>query len=1521
VDSNQCNACYIGANPLPPVSQPTVPIGGGTLPKPDEYSVDFTIYDTCKNSIRCDRDLDIFVQRKDATPLNCDVAVKINVYESANASNLPDRHFPIVVKAGLTYGNLTLRSADAWGSIRVEIAGLNTSHCSSQSVIQLPSPSGNCTSDSLYRNKIRRIIPYANGDGIAFSGTSNVSSPDLQQELAELVQSRADAILDELSTTATCAITPSALNNLRSSLVPLLTETVTINNPFGNSTNGSLSFQDIFTQQIGAITGVDCSPYLVSMFYPLNYQPSLQTREIIQTDNTICTRINALIQASGIPATDYLGLHNYFKAKFTSSYTLTDQQLTDLIQSCNSCSPARYLEKPMKLPIFFESDRVTLSKSAFQQLVNEFHALHQITSGNLSVESQKDNYALAFTNYINYKTGFSLGYSDYVAFANDPLAQELINRYVTPETDELLSSCVADLFLNATASAAFTHKRYIDSIRLAFRNTYLSTCTLLNPVVQLASILYEYHYTLYYYDQSGNLVKTVPPQGVSVTGTPVNYPQHSLVTTYEYNSFNQVTRQTTPDAGTSQFWYDVLGRLVASQNAEQKSPLNGGSSGRYSYTFYDALGRIIEVGETVNQAGFELPEITDAIAKNPIQLKDWQTRGLKTQITQTFYDAPALGIVPHTDILVLQGWANNRKRVVSTITRNSFADARYQTGTHYLYDISGNVRTLWQEVESLRELQAVTGEKDGNGIKRIDYDYDLVSGKVNQVTYQKNKSDQFLYRYQYDAENRLTQATTSTDGLTWKTQAAYQYYLHGPLSRVELGEQIQATDYAYTLQGWMKYINGPILHPEADMGNDGTDKHLTNFYFGRDVMAFGIQYYSGDYSPILNTPGNRFTNNFQLNNLPTGQPLYNGNISATLLGLKGLNNNTTTGYTYQYDQLNRLLNTRQHSFGVASGGFRGSWTQTNAGVTDNYAETFRYDANGNILQLNRNGHSQQAGGVAMDRLTYTYRSGTNQLWSVQDAVASNAYTGDIDNQGGSNYSYDRIGNLIGDVSESIQQVNWTVYGKIGNIRKKQAFLGYVYNAGGERVVKQYLPYATNQCGECPPGTGIDDLEVYERNSNNPETYRARKTITFLSEYTDERYREYSAIIEAGLAQCTPQCNVQPPLNTSDADIYIRDATGNVLAVYHYDRKTAQLRWSEQHLYGSSRLGMYQPEKVVASVSTDSKQREVGYWGKQIFELSNHLGNVLATITDKKLQVSTNNNSTSYFEAEVQSVQDYYAFGMQMPGRKLSGGYRYGFNGKENDNEVKGEGNQIDFGARIYDQRLGRWLSLDPLFTKYPNWSAYNFTMDNPILFIDPDGKVVIVKDITSYKAILGTLTANEISRIKINKNGTIAISGKDPGSKNLQNLRILVESKINHNIITSNSYKSAGGEMALPDNVYGRTLFPESENDIGLPNTHTSPDNDVYVILKPNTEEGIVAVLAHESFGHAVLGEKKRKGEKVSPYHDFGPEGEKNNDFKKQGWKAVGEAKENYKNNFKNKEWKKTLDKKVREFEAVKKKK
>jgi len=80
--------------------------------------------------------------------------------------------------------------------------------------------------------------------------------------------------------------------------------------------------------------------------------------------------------------------------------------------------------------------------------------------------------------------------------------------------------------------------------------------------------------------------------------------------------------------------------------------------------------------------------------------------------------------------------------------------------------------------------------------------------------------------------------------------------------------------------------------------------------------------------------------------------------------------------------------------------------------------------------------------------------------------------------------------------------------------------------------------------------------------------------------------------------------------------------------------------------------------------------------------------------------------------------------MLMPGRHFSAetGYRYGFNGKENDNEVKGEGNQVAYENRIYDPRLGRWYSLDPLQKKYPNESNYCFVSNNPIIYLDKDGR-------------------------------------------------------------------------------------------------------------------------------------------------------------------------------------------------------
>jgi RHS repeat-associated protein len=87
---------------------------------------------------------------------------------------------------------------------------------------------------------------------------------------------------------------------------------------------------------------------------------------------------------------------------------------------------------------------------------------------------------------------------------------------------------------------------------------------------------------------------------------------------------------------------------------------------------------------------------------------------------------------------------------------------------------------------------------------------------------------------------------------------------------------------------------------------------------------------------------------------------------------------------------------------------------------------------------------------------------------------------------------------------------------------------------------------------------------------------------------------------------------------------------------------------------------------------------------------------------------------------------FYSFGMLMPGRIYnSNSYRYGFSGHEKVDEISGDGNQIDMGARFLDVRLGRTSSIDPKAQFYPSTSPYAYALNTPIQAIDPDGKVVI----------------------------------------------------------------------------------------------------------------------------------------------------------------------------------------------------
>jgi RHS repeat-associated protein len=97
---------------------------------------------------------------------------------------------------------------------------------------------------------------------------------------------------------------------------------------------------------------------------------------------------------------------------------------------------------------------------------------------------------------------------------------------------------------------------------------------------------------------------------------------------------------------------------------------------------------------------------------------------------------------------------------------------------------------------------------------------------------------------------------------------------------------------------------------------------------------------------------------------------------------------------------------------------------------------------------------------------------------------------------------------------------------------------------------------------------------------------------------------------------------------------------------------------------------------------------------------------------------------AYYEPDIVTAQDYYPFGMMsriaLPNNGVP--YKFGFNGKMNDNDVKGLGNKIDYGARVYDPRIGRFLSTDPKASELPEGTPYGYADNSPIALLDVNGE-------------------------------------------------------------------------------------------------------------------------------------------------------------------------------------------------------
>jgi RHS repeat-associated protein len=257
--------------------------------------------------------------------------------------------------------------------------------------------------------------------------------------------------------------------------------------------------------------------------------------------------------------------------------------------------------------------------------------------------------------------------------------------------------------------------------------------------------------------------------------------------------------------------------------------------------------------------------------------------------------------------------------------------------------------------------------------------------------------------------------------------------------------------------------------------------------------------------------------------------------------------------------------------------------------------------------------------------------------------------------------------------------------------------------------------------------------------------------------------------------------------------YALDASGNTMATYNlsYDNLvggdpnefTETFTLNDHTIYGASRLGVVQHNEVLNTrnievvsytgkafnvvteltntpATIDELTFNVRELGKKSYELANHLGNVLAVITDQKIAVDDHQyvsgagnynldtdlnyyhevahgtgtytiNSISgdgivdYYLPNVIMFSDYYPYGMQLINRygedNTRKKYRYGFQGQEIDDEVKGEGKSVNYKYRMHDPRIGRFFAVDPLAPKYPHYSPYQFSGNRVLDAIELEG--------------------------------------------------------------------------------------------------------------------------------------------------------------------------------------------------------
>ncbi|WP_051190339.1 DUF6443 domain-containing protein [Kaistella palustris] len=525
--------------------------------------------------------------------------------------------------------------------------------------------------------------------------------------------------------------------------------------------------------------------------------------------------------------------------------------------------------------------------------------------------------------------------------------------------------------------------------------------------------------TYYVYNEYNQLAFVLSPLAISIIS--LSDTLNDLCYQYRYDGRGRLVEKKLPGKGWEYMVYDKADRLILTQDALLRA------NSKWLFTKYDQFGRVSYTG--MIEGGTRLSH-QDAIKDLVIvESRDdnggFTQNGITVQYTKGYYSniATVLSVNYYDKYPAGTPLPSGSQIFGIDILKDTFPTGVTQSAQSL--PTASMVKNIendgWTKNYSFydrkgRPIGSYTANHLG-GFTRTETELDFAGLPKKTYTFHQRKSTdailQVRERFEYNQfNNALINHYHEVVGKSPEELLTHNTYNEiGQLEKKNVGNNIQEIDYSYNIRGWMTGIN-------LDANENLIATKLFSYKIKYNLIAPS--------SPVL--------------------PKFNGNI-AEIDWIK--KDGTAKRYSYNYDQLNRLLD--------------GIYQDPDDALPLTYinSESVEYDVNGNITYLYRNAkHGKRYTPIQIDNLTYQYENGnkSNRLQSITDATHN---TIGYEGGGGANL-YDVNGNMTNMPDKGITNIAYNFLNLPKTIVQKGNTSSFLYRADGVKLKKAYT--LVNQSG-------------------------------------------------------------------------------------------------------------------------------------------------------------------------------------------------------------------------------------------------------------------------------------------------------------------------------------------------------------------------------------------------------------------------------------------------------------------------